>query len=70
MGHIRGERVEWNWGDGTGEREVGKTYTQKITRNLQGSEVMRNGPGDDPALDIEQEDGDGVPKVASEVRKA
>lgn len=65
-----GDKVKWNWGNGTGTGKVEKRYTQKITRKLQGSEVTRNGSDDDPALYIEQEDGDGVLKLASEVSQA
>ena len=65
-----GDKVEWDWGNGTATGKVEKTYTQKITRKLQGSEVTRDGSEDDPALYIEQDDGDGVLKLASEVRKA
>lgn len=65
-----GDTVEWNWGNGTGTGTVEKRYTQKITRKLQGTEVTRDGSDDDPALYIEQEDGDGVLKLASEVSKA
>ncbi|MGR3504151.1 DUF2945 domain-containing protein [Pseudaestuariivita sp.] len=70
MSYSEGDRVEWDWGDGTASGKVEKTYTRKITRKLQGSEVTRDGSDDDPALYIEQEDGDGVLKLASEVRKA
>ncbi|KNG92379.1 DUF2945 domain-containing protein [Pseudaestuariivita atlantica] len=70
MSYSQGDKVEWDRGNGTAEGTVQKTYTQKITRTLQGSEVTRNGSDDDPALYIEQEDGDGVLKLASEVRKA
>lgn len=65
-----GDKVEWNWGNGTGTGKVEKTYDTKITRKLQGSEVTRNGSKDDPALYIEQDDGDGVLKLSSEVKKA
>ncbi len=65
-----GDHVKWKWGNGYGEGKVEKTYDKKITRKLQGSEVTRNGSKDDPALYIEQEDGDGVLKLASEVEKA
>lgn len=65
-----GDRVEWDWGNGTGSGKVQKTYTQKITRKIKGSEITRDGSDDDPALYIEQEDGDGVLKLSSEVRKA
>ena len=68
--YSKGDRVKWDWGNGTGTGTVEKSYTQKITRKLQGSEVTRNGSDDDPALYIEQEDGDGVLKLSSEVSKA
>ena len=64
-----GDKVKWKWGSGTAEGKVAKTYDKKVTRKLQGSEVTRNGSKDDPALYIEQEDGDGVLKLASEVEK-
>ena len=69
-GYSKGDKVEWDWGNGTGTGTVEKTYTQKITRKLKGSEVTRDGSDDDPALYIEQEDGDGVLKLSSEVRMA
>lgn len=68
--YSEGDKVEWDWGNGTGTGKVQKTYTQKITRKIKGSEVTRDGSDDDPALYIEQEDGDGVLKLSSEVRKA
>ena len=65
-----GDKVKWEWGNGTATGKVEKTYEKKITRKLQGSEVTRDGSKDDPALYIEQEDGDGVLKLSSEVKKA
>ena len=38
--------------------------------SIKGASVTRHGSKGDPALLIEQEDGDGVLKLASEVRKA
>ncbi|UWR25895.1 DUF2945 domain-containing protein [Sulfitobacter sp. S223] len=66
----KGDKVEWDWGNGTGEGTVQKTYTRKITRSIKGTEVTRDGSDDDPALFIEQEDGDEVLKLSSEVRAA
>lgn len=65
----KGDNVEWDWGNGTAVGTVEKTYDRKVTRTLQGTEVTRNGSDDDPALYIEQEDGSGVLKLSSEVRK-
>ncbi|QBF31597.1 DUF2945 domain-containing protein [Thalassococcus sp. S3] len=70
MSYTQGDKVEWDWGNGTAEGRVERTYARKITRKLKGSEVTRNGSEDDPALYIEQSDGDGVLKLSSEVRKA
>lgn len=66
----KGDKVEWDWGNGTGEGTVQKTYTRKITRSIKGTDVTRDGSDDDPALFIKQEDGDEVLKLSSEVRTA
>ncbi len=65
-----GDKVKWNWGNGTAAGTVEKTYAKPITRTIKGTEVTRNGSDDDNALYIEQEDGDAVLKLASEVSKA
>ena len=65
-----GDKVKWEWGNGSATGKVQKTYERKITRKLQGSEVTRKGSKDDPALYIEQEDGSGVLKLSSEVKKS
>ena len=66
----KGGKVEWDWGNGTGEGTVQKTYTRKITRSIKGTDVTRDGSDDDPALFIKQEDCDEVLKLSSEVRTA
>jgi hypothetical protein len=63
----QGTKVTWNWGQGTASGTVQKTYAKSITRSLKCTEVTRNGTKDDPALLIEQEDGDEVLKLSSEV---
>ncbi|NNE53987.1 MAG: DUF2945 domain-containing protein [Sulfitobacter sp.] len=65
-----GDKVEWDWGDGTATGTVQSTFEQKTTRTIKGNEVTRDGSKDDPALYIEQSDGDNVLKLTSEVRKA
>ena len=64
-----GDRVSWAWGNGRGYGEVKKVYTSKITRKIKGTEVTKNGSDDDPAVYIEQDDGDAVLKLWSELRK-
>ncbi len=66
----KGSKVKWSWGNGTAEGKVKETFDKEVTRKLQGSEVTRKGSKDDKALLIEQEDGDEVLKLQSEVEKA
>ncbi len=65
-----GDTVTWEWGNGTAKGTVQSIFAEKTTRKIKGSEVTRNGSKDDPALYIEQEDGDNVLKLASEVSAA
>lgn len=65
-----GDRVEWDWGQGTATGKVVKKYTRKITLKIKGKEVTRDADDDNPAYRIEQEDGDEVLKKGSELRKA
>ena len=69
MSYSEGDKVEWNWGNGTGTGKVTKVYTQDVTKTIKGSEITRHASDDEPALLIEQEDGDAVLKSASEVSK-
>ena len=66
----KGTEVSWSWGNGTGTGKVVEVHTEKVTRTLSGSEITRNGSGDDPAYVIEQEDGGRVLKLRSEVDRA
>ena len=70
MSYSEGDKVKWNWGNGTGTGKITKVYQQKITRTISGAEITRNASEDDPAYLIEQEDGDEVLKGHSEVSKA
>ncbi|EAR49986.1 hypothetical protein OG2516_12061 [Oceanicola granulosus HTCC2516] len=70
MAYSEGDKVEWNWGGGTGTGKVTKVYTGKITRMIKGTEVTRDADDDNPAYLIEQEDGDEVLKSDSELSKA
>ncbi len=64
-----GDKVEWNWGSGTGTGEVTERFTEKVTRTIDGNEVTRNATEDEPAYLIEQDDGDEVLKSQSELSK-
>ena len=65
-----GDSVRWHWGSGTATGTVREVIRESVTRTLKGSEISRHGTPDNPALFIEQEDGDGVLKLASEVEPA
>lgn len=66
----QGDEVEWDWGDGTAEGEIVERHTEEVTRTIDGNEVTRKGDGDDAAIVIEQDDGQRVLKLESEVRQA
>jgi hypothetical protein len=67
-GYKEGDRVEWNWGNGTGTGEIKKVYIRKQTVKIKGQDVTREANEDEPAYLIEQEDSE-VLKSHSEVRK-
>ncbi|SIS69110.1 Protein of unknown function [Roseivivax lentus] len=70
MGYATGDRVEWDWGDGTASGEIVERFTQDVTRTIKGTEVSRNASVDEPAFMIEQEDGTSVLKSVTEIRRA
>ncbi|RKS53603.1 hypothetical protein BC962_1856 [Gillisia mitskevichiae] len=63
----KGSNVKWKWGSGEAKGKVIETFSEKVTRTIKGSEITRNGEEGDKALLIEQEDGDEVLKLESEV---
>ncbi|GAA5037201.1 hypothetical protein GCM10011506_33290 [Marivirga lumbricoides] len=64
-----GSKVKWSWGNGTAEGKVKSTFDKEVTRTIKGNEVTRKGEKGNKALYIEQEDGDHVLKLESEVEK-
>ena len=69
-GYSKGTEVEWEWGSGTASGKITDVFTEKVTRTIKGSEITRDASEDEPAYEIEQEDGDRVLKSHSEVTKA
>jgi hypothetical protein len=65
-----GSKVSWKWGAGKAEGKVVKTYAQEVTKTIDGSEITRKGEKGNKALFIEQEDGNKVLKLESEVSKS
>ena len=68
--YSEGDRVQWNWADGTAEGEVQETFTDRVTRTIKGNDVTRDADQDNPAYLIEQEDGERVLKSESELQAA
>ncbi len=66
----KGTTVEWEWGSSTAEGKVTAVHHERVERTIKGSTIVRNGSDDDPALEIEQEDGTAVLKLRSEVQRA
>ena len=63
-----GETARWNWSGGEGSGKIVQIYTESVTKELQGSEITRHGEDDNPAYLIEQDDGDRVLKLDSELK--
>jgi hypothetical protein len=66
----KGQQVVWDWGGGTASGTIKDRYARKVTRKIKGSEITRDGDKENPAYLIEQDDGDEVLKLASELRPA
>ena len=66
----KGDQVQWNWGNGTGEATVSEVHTERVERTIAGTNQVRNGTDDNPAYVLEQSDGRQVLKLHSELGKA
>lgn len=64
-----GEIVEWKWGDGSAKGKIADRFERRVTRQIKGQEITRNGSSDTPAFLIEQDDGGRVLKLESELSK-
>lgn len=69
-GYNKGDKVEWDWGDGTATGKIDTVHTSDVNKTIKGNNVSREASQDCPAYTIEQDDGDKVVKSHSEVRKA
>lgn len=63
----KGDEVDWNWGEGKGEGTVTEVHEQKVTETIKGKQITRNGSADEPAVLIQQDNGNKVLKSGSEV---
>ncbi len=64
-----GDNVKWKWGNGWARGEIKERFTQRTTRTLKGTEVVRDATPEDPAYLIVQADGDEILKGSSEINR-
>lgn len=66
----KGQKVSWNWGNGTGTGEVHEKFERKVQRTIKGEKIVRNGTEKNPAYLIESGNGSRVLKRGSELQSA
>ena len=66
----KGSNVKWSWGNGSATGKVEETFSEEVSRTIDGNKVTRKGESGNKALLIKQEDGGKVLKLESEVEKA
>lgn len=64
----KGDKVQWKWGASTAEGKIVKEYDKPVTKTIKGAKVKRNASKDEPAYEIEQENGSKVLKSESELK--
>ena len=64
-----GTKVSWAWGQSRAEGTVTAIHHETVRRTIKGSEITRHGSDEDPAYEIEQEDGTPVLKLRSELER-
>ena len=66
----KGDNVTWKWGKSEAEGKIVKEHTEPVSKTIKGAKVKRNASEDEPAFEIEQENGSKVLKSESELKKA
>lgn len=59
--------MKWKWGSGHGHGVVRSRLTEKVSRRIGGSEVVRHGSDADPAYYVRVADGNNVLKLGSDL---
>ena len=70
MAYSKGDRVAWNWGNGSAEGTVQAVYKDRVEKEIKGATVTRNADSENPAYLIQKDDNDRVLKSHSELEKA
>lgn len=65
----KGSTVTWKWGNGVAEGRVVDSGHDRIEKTINGKQQSRNGTADNPAYVLEQESGQVVLKLHSELEK-
>lgn len=65
-----GSKVTWKFGAGEATGTVLELIEKRVTRTLKGKKITRNGTPDNPAVLLEQADGDRVLKRSSELEQS
>ena len=66
----QGSAVKWKFGAGEATGMVLEVIEKRVSRTLKGKRITRNGTSDNPAVLLEQADGDRVLKLSSELERA
>jgi hypothetical protein len=65
----KGSTVSWAWGQHRAEGKVTAIHHETVRRTIKGTEITKHGSDENPAYEIEQEDGAPVLKLRSEVEQ-
>ena len=66
----KGTRVEWPWGKGHAEATVIEVITESFTKTIKGAKITRHGTKENPAYLLEQDNGNKVLKLETELHKS
>ena len=66
----QGSAVKWKFGAGEATGTVLEVIEKRVSRTLKGKRIKRNGTAENPAVLLEQADGDRVLKLSSELERA
>lgn len=69
-GFRQGSAVKWKFGAGEATGTVLEVIEKRVSRTIKGKRITRNGTADNPAVLLEQADGDRVLKLSSELERA
>ena len=69
-GFRQGSAVKWKFGAGEATGTVLEVIQKRVSRTIKGKRITRNGTADNPAVLLEQADGDRVLKLSSELERA